>query len=124
MKRILTIAVLAIGMTASAQDTSINLIANKDKSFVFDLTTQTNSFIFGVGVGTNQETEQGEGLIYGSIGKEVNQTFAYSLKLGTTTKEYNMLYGGSVYLRYTKSIQAIVSYDNINRTMFGIGIRF
>lgn len=124
MKRILTISVLAIGMIASAQDTSINLIANKDKSFAIDLTSQHNSFIFGVGVGSNRETEQGQGTVYVNVGKEVNNTFAYSLKIGTTTGDYQTLYGGSVYLRYSKRLQAIISYDNINRTMAGIGIRF
>jgi hypothetical protein len=124
MKRILTIAVLAIGMFASAQDTSINVIANKDKTFAIDITNQHQNFIYGVGVGSNRQTEQGEGIIYVNVGKEVNNTFAYSLKVGTTTGDYRTLYGGSVYLRYTKRIQAVISYDNINKTMAGVGIRF
>ena len=124
MKRILTIAALAIGMIASAQDTSINVIANKDKTFAIDITNQNQNFIYGVGVGSNRQTEQGEGIIYVNVGKEVNDTFAYSLKVGTTTGDYRTLYGGSVYLRYTKRIQAVISYDNINKTMAGVGIRF
>jgi hypothetical protein len=124
MKRILTIAVLAIGMFASAQETSINVIANKDKTFAIDITSQHQNFIYGVGVGSNRETKQGEGIIYVNAGKEVNDTFAYSLKVGTTTGDYRTLYGGSVYLRYTKRIQAVISYDNINKTMAGVGIRF
>lgn len=128
MKKVITIAALAIGMFASAQEkTFVSFQTNSDNVYNLDLTTDVGNYI--VGFGSGYTTKENFGYAYVNLGKDVNKTFAYAVRTGMHLQDQKELsislyLGATAYLRLTDKLQLALTQDNKNRTLIGVGYRF
>jgi hypothetical protein len=128
MKRIITIAVLAFGMYASAQTkTLVTFQTNNQNTYNLETNDDIGSFMFGAGAGYKSDVKHGYG--YLNIGKHVNNTLSYAVRVGAYTKDTSenytkLYYGVTAYLRFTEKVNLAITQDNKNSTLIGLGFSF
>ena len=123
MRKQLILALLAIGMTASAQDkVGVTTAYSQKNGVVFDITQKDGKgLITGFGGGTMfiQKTNLSA---FGVIGYEW-KNIEFKSRLGLSSIDRKALYGGAVSFEGSnKLFRYTFGYDNHNKFQAGIGL--
>lgn len=124
MKKLLLLAVLAFGMSVSAQDkASVGVFRGSDNSYGLELTNNYNSVIVGLGashaINTVNDNNLGVFTLAGYQWKELRLVS----RLGASNYPANgktFTYGGYAGIQVTKKVALNIGYDTNNKYTTGL----